>query len=84
MTPDLMEQGSKTLLRAMNTPTNAGESGGREASYGRVVSNPDQVDVTHGSILYLDDIEVSFDGFKALNKLSCAASSAPTARAKPR
>ena len=32
MTPDLMEEGSRTLLRAMNTPTNAGESGGREAS----------------------------------------------------
>ena len=70
MTPDLMEEGSKTLLRAMNTPTNAGESGGREASYGRVVDDPNQVDLTHGSILYLDDIEVSFDGFKALNKLS--------------
>jgi len=70
MTPDLMEEGSKTLLRAMNTPTNAGESGGREANYGRVVNDPDQVDVAHGSILYLDDIEVSFDGFKALNKLS--------------
>ena len=70
MTPDLMEEGSKTLLRAMNTPTNAGESGGREANYGRVVNDPDQVDLTHGSILYLDDIEVSFDGFKALNKLS--------------
>jgi urea transport system ATP-binding protein len=28
------------------------------------------VDVTHGPILYLDDITVSFDGFKALNKLT--------------
>ena len=28
------------------------------------------VDITHGPILYLDDITVSFDGFKALNKLS--------------
>src|SRR3989344_2328820 len=70
MTPDLMEEGSKTLLRALNTPTNAGESGGREANYGRVVNDPNQVDLAHGSILYLDDIEVSFDGFKALNKLS--------------
>jgi urea transport system ATP-binding protein len=27
------------------------------------------VDLSHGQILYLDDISVSFDGFKALNKL---------------
>ncbi|MFN3887264.1 MAG: ATP-binding cassette domain-containing protein, partial [Aquabacterium sp.] len=70
MTPDLMEAGTQALARAYKTPTNAGESGGREASYGRVVDDPDRVDLAHGSILYLDDIEVSFDGFKALNKLS--------------
>ncbi|MBC7943958.1 MAG: ATP-binding cassette domain-containing protein, partial [Burkholderiales bacterium] len=28
------------------------------------------LDVTHGPILYLDDISVSFDGFKALDKLT--------------
>ena len=28
------------------------------------------VDTSHGPILYLDDITVSFDGFKALNKLT--------------
>src|SRR4051794_29729763 len=28
------------------------------------------VDTTHGPILYLDGISVSFDGFKALNNLS--------------
>jgi urea transport system ATP-binding protein len=28
------------------------------------------LDTSHGAILYLDDITVSFDGFKALNKLS--------------
>jgi urea transport system ATP-binding protein len=32
--------------------------------------DPDRVDTSHGPILYLDDITVSFDGFKALNKLS--------------
>jgi urea transport system ATP-binding protein len=69
MTPDLMEEGSKALARAYAMPTNAGESGGREASYGRVLEEG-KLDLTHGSILYLDDIEVSFDGFKALNKLS--------------
>src|SRR6185295_1845992 len=28
------------------------------------------VDLSHGAILYLDSISVSFDGFKALNELS--------------
>ena len=28
------------------------------------------LDTTHGVVLYLDDISVSFDGFRALNKLS--------------
>jgi urea transport system ATP-binding protein len=28
------------------------------------------VDITHGRILYLEDVSVSFDGFKAINKLS--------------
>jgi urea transport system ATP-binding protein len=68
MTPELMEEGAAALSKAKGLPSNAGESGGREAAYGRVVE-PDQLDVTHGSILYLDDISVSFDGFKALNKL---------------
>jgi urea transport system ATP-binding protein len=30
----------------------------------------DGVDTRHGAILYLEDVTVSFDGFKALNKLS--------------
>ena len=29
-----------------------------------------EVDVSHGPILYMDEVSVSFDGFKALNKLS--------------
>lgn len=29
-----------------------------------------EVDVTHGPILYLEDVSISFDGFKALNNLS--------------
>ncbi|WP_035058078.1 urea ABC transporter ATP-binding protein UrtD [Andreprevotia chitinilytica] len=36
------------------------------------VVQPGEVDLTHGVILYLDDITVSFDGFKALNRLSLA------------
>jgi urea transport system ATP-binding protein len=40
-----------------------------QASQGRVIESG-TVDLAHGAILYLDDITVSFDGFKALNKLS--------------
>ncbi len=39
-----------------------------DPSYGRV--RGDGVDTTHGAILYLDAITVSFDGFKALNALT--------------
>ncbi|HUN91423.1 MAG TPA: urea ABC transporter ATP-binding protein UrtD [Burkholderiaceae bacterium] len=39
------------------------------AGYGHVL-DPERVDTSHGPILYLDDITVSFDGFKALNRLS--------------
>jgi urea transport system ATP-binding protein len=31
---------------------------------------PGEVDLSHGAILYLEDISVSFEGFRALNKLS--------------
>ena len=68
MTPELMEEGVEKLARVKSSARQGGESGGREAAYGRVVQ-PGQLDLAHGSILYLDDIEVSFDGFKALNKL---------------
>jgi urea transport system ATP-binding protein len=39
------------------------------ASYGRRV-DPDRLDLTHGVVLYLEDITVSFDGFRALNRLN--------------
>ena len=42
-----------------------------DAAYAqRHARNPGEVDLSHGVILYLDDITVSFDGFKALNKLT--------------
>ena len=31
---------------------------------------PGEIDVSHGTILYLEDVTVSFDGFRALNKLT--------------
>jgi urea transport system ATP-binding protein len=40
------------------------------AAYGRTVTGG--LDVSHGVVLYLEDITVSFDGFKALNNLSLA------------
>jgi urea transport system ATP-binding protein len=70
MTPELMEAGVR-VRQAMEAKkgSNAGESGGRKTSYSRVVQ-PGELDLAHGAILYLDDITVSFDGFKALNALS--------------
>ncbi|NMM38665.1 MAG: urea ABC transporter ATP-binding protein UrtD [Glaciimonas sp.] len=44
------------------------EYGDQGASYGRVKG--DGLDTTHGAILYLEEVTVSFDGFKALNNLS--------------
>src|SRR5260221_6134108 len=38
------------------------------SSLGRVSTG--ELDTTHGAVLYLEEISVSFDGFKALNKLS--------------
>jgi urea transport system ATP-binding protein len=35
-----------------------------------MVPKREGVDTTHGAILYLEDITVSFDGFRALNKLN--------------
>jgi urea transport system ATP-binding protein len=69
MTPDLMEQGAERL-QALQTPRVTGktESGGRDAGYGRIATA--EVDLTHGRILYLEDVNVSFDGFKAINGLS--------------
>ena len=40
-----------------------------KAAGGRVVQ-PGELDLSHNVILYLDDITVSFDGFRALNRLS--------------
>jgi len=65
MTPDLMEQGAQRheVLRGRT------ESGGRAAGFARPMRER-EVDVSHGRILYLEDVSVSFDGFKAINKLS--------------
>ncbi|TXC65532.1 urea ABC transporter ATP-binding protein UrtD [Piscinibacter aquaticus] len=71
MTPELMKAGAKIREEHAKSVAAKAVSGG--ASYGRVVT-PGEVDTAHGAILYLDDITVSFDGFKALNALSLSIS----------
>ena len=66
MTPDLMEAGARRTEAAREKiRSGQTESGGRSASYGRVRLDR-EVDLTHGRILYLEDVCVSFDGFKAV------------------
>jgi urea transport system ATP-binding protein len=71
MTPDLMEEGARRreAYAKKQAERSATESGGRSASYGRI-AKVGEPDFTQGVALYLDDVSVSFDGFKALNKLS--------------
>ncbi len=69
MTPDLLAQGTRRADQHHSVSSTNTESGGRSASGSRVAT-PGEVDVTHGRILYLEDVSVSFDGFKAINKLS--------------
>ncbi|MBN9339365.1 MAG: urea ABC transporter ATP-binding protein UrtD [Comamonadaceae bacterium] len=71
MTPDLMDEGARRMARAHAEPHAQGKtaSGDRSAAFGRPVV-PGTVDVAHGRILYLEDVSVSFDGFKAINQLS--------------
>jgi urea transport system ATP-binding protein len=55
----------------VSTPIVQGIDSGASGAFGQAgmrVASP-EVDTTHGPILYLDDVSVSFDGFKALNKL---------------
>jgi len=71
MTPDLMDEGARRMAHAHAEPHAQGKtaSGDRSAAFGRPVV-PGTVDVAHGRILYLEDVSVSFDGFKAINQLS--------------
>ncbi len=70
MTPELQAAGARRVeAHQAKLASGTTESGGRSASFARHVV-PGEVDVTHGRILYLEDVSVSFDGFKAINKLS--------------
>ena len=72
MTPDLMEAGARAReayearLAARSGRT---ESGGRSAAFGRPAPHG-KPDFAHGVALYMEDVTVSFDGFRALNALS--------------
>jgi urea transport system ATP-binding protein len=71
MTPDLMNQGAERVARfEVEAARRAAGGAGGTASYGRVLKDRQEVDVSHGRILYLEDVCVSFDGFKAINNLS--------------
>ena len=70
MTPELLEEGARRLeISKQKAESGNTESGGRAAGFSRLVTSP-EVDTTHGRILYLEDVNVSFDGFKAINNLS--------------
>jgi len=69
MTPDLFEKGAGRLESHKAKQSTDVNSGDRGASYGRIHTSG-ALDTTHGRILYLEDINVSFDGFKAINHLS--------------
>jgi urea transport system ATP-binding protein len=70
MTPDLMEEGARrAAAHAVAAAPGKTESGGRAAGFAHPLAQG-EVDVSHGRILYLEDVCVSFDGFRAINKLS--------------
>ena len=69
MTPELMNQGAERLEKHKRKQDAQASSGGRTASFSRI-HQPGELDLVHGRILYLEDVNVSFDGFKAINHLS--------------
>jgi urea transport system ATP-binding protein len=69
MTPDLMDEGARRAAAHAAAAPGKTESGGRAAGFARPVV-AGEVDTSHGRILYLEDVSVSFDGFRAINKLS--------------
>jgi len=63
-----MRTGEWTLLNKEAGSGAAQGAGDAGAAFERVARGG--LDTTHGAILYLEDITVTFDGFRALNKLS--------------
>jgi urea transport system ATP-binding protein len=72
VTPDLMEAGARRRAayeERLAAEAGRTESGGRSAGYMRPV-RLGEPDFAQGVALYLEDVTVSFDGFKALDALS--------------
>lgn len=69
MTPQLQAAGRRAEEAYHQHHKDRSAPAAGSASYGRAVTSG-QADLTHGAILYLDDLNVSFDGFKAINHLS--------------
>jgi urea transport system ATP-binding protein len=69
MTPELMSEGAARLEKHKFKQVQIASSGDRSASFSRI-HQPGELDLAHGRILYLEDVNVSFDGFKAINHLS--------------
>jgi urea transport system ATP-binding protein len=69
MTPELQATLARAKAEHDARIAAQGTSESSGASFGRLV-HMGQPDFAHGVALYVDDITVSFDGFKALNKLS--------------
>jgi urea transport system ATP-binding protein len=69
MTPELMQDNARRLEEYQFKHVQAPASGGRSAAFSRI-HTPGELDLAHGRILYLEDVNVSFDGFKAINHLS--------------
>ena len=77
MTPDLMRAGSEARRHAEKRAVAADRGQHLRRPRRQLLAPrhaPASVDITHGAILYLEDISVSFDGFKALNALSMSIS----------
>jgi len=68
MTPELMASGAQALA-AYRERQQASAAGGRAAAYGRSL-RPGVPDFAHGVALYVEDVSVAFDGFKALDALT--------------
>ncbi|MEO5735022.1 MAG: urea ABC transporter ATP-binding protein UrtD [Rubrivivax sp.] len=69
MTPQAMQEGAERLAAYHSRQAASGNSRGRQASFGRPY-RAGEPDFGNGVALYVDDVSVSFDGFKALNALS--------------
>ena len=72
MTPEMMNSGRERLAayrEKMLTESAGNTAAGGNMSVSRP-HKPGELDLSHGRILYLEDVSVSFDGFKAINKLS--------------